>query len=208
MFFFIYREKAKDLLGQAKEVNEALNKTEEAQKNVTTTIDGVVKDIDAVRKLIDQLSNTTKDVQTQINETTGEIKNLNNKMQQLQNNITNNYNTAKRLQQSAGGIKKQAESTYYVSTQLQADYDKVRDNLDDKLQKVQNSKARVERLFNKALNLMAKVTNTENEINQLDKNPQEDKLKELENAIDGLISRMQEYNKLIEARAVHYNVCT
>lgn len=202
------REKAKDLLEQAEEVNKALNKTEEAQKNVTITIDGVVKDIDAVRKLIDQLSNKTKDVHSQINDTTGDIKGLNNKMLQLQNNITNNYNTAKRLQQSAGTIKKQAENTYYVSTELQTDYNEVKKNLDDKLEKVQNSKARVEDLFNKALELMAKVTNTENEINQLDKNPQEDKLRELENAIDGLIARMQEYNKIIEARAVHYNVCT
>lgn len=167
-----------------------------------------MKDIDAVRKLIDLLSNKTKDVQSQINDTTGDIKNLNNRMQQLQNDITNNYNTAKRLQSTAGGIKKEAEQTYYDSTQLQTDYNEVKENLDDKLSKIQNSKARVEDLFNKALELMAKVTKTENEINQLDKNPQEDKLRELENAIDGLISRMQEYTKIIEEKSVHYNVCT
>lgn len=185
-----------------------MNKTEEAQKNVTSAIDSVVKDIDAVRKLIDQLSNKTKDVQSQINGTTGEIKDLNNKMQQLQNNITNNYDTARRLQQTAGNIKKEAEKTYYDSTSLQADYIEVKENLDDKLSKIQNSKARVEDLFNKALELMAKVTKTENEIHQLDKNPQEDKLREMENAIDGLISRIQEYTSIIEARSVHYNVCT
>lgn len=206
--FCVYRGKAKDLLGQAEEVNNALNKTEEVQKNVTASIDGVVKDVDAVRKLIDLLSNKTKDVQSQVNETTGEIKNLNNRMLQLQNNLTNNYNTAMQLQKSAVEIKKNAENTYYQSTQLQTDYNDVKGTLDDKLQKVQNSRVRVEELFNKALMLMAKVTNTENEINQLDKNPQENKLRELENAIDGLISRMQEYNKIIEAKSVHYNVCT
>lgn len=185
-----------------------MNKTEETQKNVTTAIDSVVKDIDAVRKLIDLLSNKTKDVQLQINGTTGEIKDLNNRMQHLQNNITNNYDTAKRLQQIAGRIKQDAEKAYYNSTELQTDYNVVKENLNDKLSKIQNSKARVEDLFNKALELMAKVTKTENEINQLDKNPQEGKLRELENAIDGLISRIQEYTTIIEAKSVHYNVCT
>lgn len=205
---FFNRQKAKDLLGQAEGVNDALNKTEEAQEKVTTTIDIVVKDIDVVRKLIEQLSNKTKDVQSQINGTTGDIKDLNNRIQQLQNNITNNYDTAKRLQQTAGNIKKEAEKTYYASATLQTDYNKVKENLNDKLSKINNSKTRVEDLFNKALELMAKVTKTENEIYQLDKNPQEDKLREMENAIDGLISRIQEYTNIIEARSVHYNVCT
>lgn len=207
-FFYVCRERAKNLLGQAEEVNNVLNKTEQAQRNVTAAIDGVVEDIDSVKKIIDLLSNATKGVQSQINSTTAEIKNLNNKIQHLQNNITNDFNIAKRLQQSAGATKKQAENTYYESTQLQTDYNDVKENLNDKLNKVQSSKGRVEYLFNKALELMSKVTNTENEINLLDKNPQEAKLRELENAIDGLISRMQEYNKIIEARSVHYNVCT
>lgn len=129
-------------------------------------------------------------------------------MQQLQNNITSNYDSAKRLQQTAGNTKKEAEKTYKKSIQLQSDYDNVKENLNNKLSKVQNTKGRVEDLFNKALDLMAKVTKTENEINLMDKNPQEDKLRELENTIDGLIFRIQEYTRIIEDRSVYYNVCT
>lgn len=49
---FCYRKEANDLLAKASEVNDALNKTDEAQKDAKEAINNVLNDVKAVNELI------------------------------------------------------------------------------------------------------------------------------------------------------------
>lgn len=147
-------------------------------------------------------------MQSQINDTTEDIKSLNKKLAHLQNNMTNNNNNAKRLQLTADKLKQEANNTYQDSISLQTDYNIVQNDLDNKLKKIRDSKGRAEELFTKALALMGKVTKTEREMAELDSDLQENKLKELENTIQTLIDRMNAYTKIIDQKSIYYSTCT
>lgn len=78
----------------------------------------------------------------------------------------------------------------------------------NKLETIKNSKERAENLFARALDLMAKVSKTEKEMNALDNNAQEDKLHNLEGLIQESIAKMTQYIQAIESKSEHYNKCT
>lgn len=112
------------------------------------------------------------------------------------------------MQTTSNNIKEEAKKTYDESTELQTKYEIVQTNLTNKLDTIKNSKERAENLFARALDLMAKVSKTEKEMNALDNKAQEEKLKNLESVIEKLISDMTNYIQVIEAKSTHYNVCT
>lgn len=213
------------MLTQASEVNDALNKTEGARKGADEAINTVLEDIEAVNNLISEvntfyfsllryyilfilkLSDKTKNVQTQIDDTTNQIKNLNNDLGQLQNNITNNYNNAKRLQKASNDTRNDAKKTYEDSVNLQTKYQEVQKELTNKTKTVKNTKQRAEDLFERALKLMTKVSQTENEMSGMNNNLQEEKLNNLENVINELINQMTAYTRKIEDKSIYYNIC-
>lgn len=69
------------------------------------------------------------------------------------------------------------------------------------------SNHRANELFNRALNLVSKVTKTETDIRKLQEGKQNEDLAGLEKQLQELIQRMNHYTQKIEGRVQHYKIC-
>lgn len=90
---------------------------------------------------------------------------------------------------------------------LEKKYKTARKELEKKLNSVKSTKERANDLFTKALNLVAKVTTTQDSIQKLEDSNQGDELDGLERQLQALIKRMNEYTASLEKSVYHYKSC-
>ncbi|XP_060515754.1 laminin subunit beta-1 isoform X2 [Cylas formicarius] len=202
------KSNATKLLKDAEDVNKSLNKTQYAQLEAEAAVEKAWNDYKAVENILNEIGNKTEGAQ----ETTAEIHNQLNAIKEriidLQENITGNEQFANRVITESVNILKNAESTSAESKELQTKYEDARVKLDENLNKVKTTKERSNELFNKALNLVAKVTKTQEDIQRLEESAQDEELSNLENQLQNLIGRMMHYTKTLEERVQHYKICT
>lgn len=141
------------------------------------------------------------------NATADNIKGLEEQLNQLQRNITDNGIYANRVVNESTNILDEAVKTYNKFNNLQVKYNDVKSDLIINLNQVQASKERANMLFNKAFNLVAKVTRTEEDILKLENEGQEDDIYDLEAQLQDLIRRMDGYTMKIEERVQYYKLC-
>lgn len=155
-----------------------------------------------------QIGNTTYDAQIQTEETWTQIDGLGNKLKTLQTRITDNEFYTQRVIKESQEIYKEAHSTSEKSEQLLNEYQTVKAKLANKLGSVDDSKRRAADLFDRTLQLMSKIRNTESEIDTLRNSSLEEDIQNLKNEIQHLIVEMGDYTHKIEERAMFYKTCT
>lgn len=198
---------ATSILGDAAEVNEALETASVAQENAQSAIDKALDDIKIVNNRLEQIGIETESAQSRTGATANDIKRLEEQLNQLQRNITDNGLYADRVVNESTNILQKAMDTYDNFNALQTKYAKAKSNLTVNLTKVQSSKDRANELFNRALALIAKINNNKEEINKLESNTQKDTLEVLESKLQDLVRRMDGYNQKIQARVQYYKHC-
>lgn len=126
---------------------------------------------------------------------------------QLQQNITDNDIYANRVVNESVSILNVARNTYDKFNNLQVKYKKAKQDLNTNFNKVKSSKQRAQELFTKALNLVARVTKTQEEIERLENTAHGDDLSLLEAQLADLIRRMNGYTGNIEEMVKYYKIC-
>lgn len=135
------------------------------------------------------------------------IDTLKKKLTDLQRNITDNGIFANRVIEESVNIVKNAEKTKEDARQLEEKYNKTRNELDQKLNNVKSTKERANDLFTKALNLVSRITNTQEGIHKLEDSNQRDDLDHLERQLEMLIKKMNDYTSILEGKVVYYKNC-
>lgn len=132
---------------------------------------------------------------------------LRDKLTNLQRNITDNGNFANIVIKESENIKKNAQKTKEESVVLQNKYNKATHELDEKLNNVKGTKERANELYKKSLNLVAKVTKTQVEIENLENSGQLGDLETLERQLQNLIKKMNDYTGRLESKMQWYKNC-
>lgn len=125
----------------------------------------------------------------------------------LQKNITDNANSANRSIEESVITLKKAEKTKTDSVQLQESYKVARQDLNNTMDKVQTANERANNLSKKALDMVAKVQNNKNKIQMLQENNQDPTLERLEEELNRLIAKMEEYTMILESKVEYYKTC-
>lgn len=125
----------------------------------------------------------------------------------LQKNITDNANSANRSIEESVITLKKAEKTKTDSVQLQESYKVARQDLNNTMDKVQTANERANNLSKKALDMVAKVQNNKNKIQMLQENNQDPTLERLEDELNRLIAKMEEYTMILESKVEYYKTC-
>lgn len=125
----------------------------------------------------------------------------------LQKNITDNANSANRSIEESVITLKKAEKTKTDSVQLQESYKVARQHLNNTMDKVQTANERANNLSKKALDMVAKVQNNKNKIQMLQENNQDPTLERLEDELNRLIAKMEEYTMILESKVEYYKTC-
>ncbi|KAG5893086.1 hypothetical protein JTB14_029481 [Gonioctena quinquepunctata] len=201
------KSNATKLLKEAEDVNDSLNKTQDAQAEAEEAIDKAWDDYRTVEDILYQIGNNTEAAQETTNEIDNHIHTLKDKLTDLQRNITDNGIFANRVIEESGNIVKSAEKTKEESKELQNKYNKATHELERKLNNVKATKERAGDLFTKALNLVAKVTKTQEDIQKLEDNGQGEELENLENLLQELIKKMNSYTAQLDTRVLYYKNC-
>ncbi|CAH2007905.1 unnamed protein product [Acanthoscelides obtectus] len=201
------KENATKLLKEAEDVNDSLNKTQDAQAEAENAIDKARNDYKIVEDMLNTIENNTDAAQRTTKNIDDNIHALKSKLTDLQRNITDSGVFANRVIKNSVSIMKNAQQTKTDSAKLQEQYHTVQKELDDKLNNVKSIKERADELFNKALNLVAKVTKTQDDIHQLENNNQSNDLDHLERQLQNLIRRMNEYTGALEGKLQYYKSC-
>ncbi|KAF5294829.1 hypothetical protein FQA39_LY00313 [Lamprigera yunnana] len=195
--------KANEILKVAEEVKEALGNSSLAQEQAGIAISAAKGNIDKVNKLLDKIGNTTVDAQSKTNETFLQIEVLGGRLKVLQVKITSNEEFAKRVIEESQSIQKEANNTHEKFEKLLKHYNDVKVDLSSKLSTVDDSKTRAGNLFERTLQLMAKMKGVENAVDSLRSTP-EILLRNLEDEILSLTNEMEQHNKKIEQRESYY----
>lgn len=125
----------------------------------------------------------------------------------LQKNITDNANSANSTIEESVTTLKKAEKTKTDSVQLQESYKVARQDLNKTMDKVQTANERANNLSKKALDMVAKVQNNKNKIQMLQENNQDPTLERLEEELNRLIAKMEEYTMILESKVEYYKTC-
>lgn len=125
----------------------------------------------------------------------------------LQKNITDNANSANSTIEESVITLKKAEKTKTDSVQLQESYKVARQDLNNTMDKVQTANERANNLSKKALDMVAKVQNNKNKIQMLQENNQDPTLERLEDELNRLIAKMEEYTMILESKVEYYKTC-
>lgn len=125
----------------------------------------------------------------------------------LQKNITDNANSANSTIEESVNTLKKAEKTKTDSVQLQESYKVARQRLNNTMDKVQTANERANNLSKKALDMVAKVQNNKNKIQMLQENNQDPTLERLEEELNRLIAKMEEYTMILESKVEYYKTC-
>lgn len=125
----------------------------------------------------------------------------------LQKNITDNANSANSTIEESVNTLKKAEKTKTDSVQLQESYKVARQDLNKTMDKVQTANERANNLSKKALDMVAKVQNNKNKIQMLQENNQDPTLERLEEELNRLIAKMEEYTMILESKVEYYKTC-
>lgn len=75
------------------------------------------------------------------------------------------------------------------------------------MDKVQTANERANNLSKKALDMVAKVQNNKNKIQMLQENNQDPTLERLEEELNRLIAKMEEYTMILESKVEYYKTC-
>lgn len=126
----------------------------------------------------------------------------------MQTRITDNEFYTQRVIKESQEIYKEANSTSEKSERLLNEYKTVKSKLANKLGSVDDSKRRAADLFDRTLQLMSKIRNTESEIDTLRNSSLEEDIQNLKDEIQHLIFEMGDYTYKIEERATYYKTCT
>ncbi|CAG9828598.1 unnamed protein product [Diabrotica balteata] len=198
---------ATKLLKEAEDVNDVLNKTQDAQKEAESAIDKAWNDYRVVENILYMIGNKTESAQDLTTHIDTDIRGLKNKLTDLQRNITDNGIFANRVIEESINIKQNAQKTREESVVLQEKYNKATNELDQKLNNVKATKERASDLFKKSINLVAKVTKTQEDIQKLEDSGQLLELKTLEDTLQGLIKKMNDYTSRLEGKMQYYKNC-
>ncbi|KAJ8950383.1 hypothetical protein NQ314_007922 [Rhamnusium bicolor] len=154
-----------------------------------------------------KIGNDTENAQGTTGNIDKHIVILKEKLTDLQRNITDNGNFANRVIEESINIVKNAQKTKNDSIVLEDTYRTARNKLEQKLNSVKATNERANELSSKALNLVAKVTTTQEDIQKLEDSSQGDDLEALERQLKVLIEKMNEYTMTLENRVQYYKTC-
>ncbi|CAH1103667.1 unnamed protein product [Psylliodes chrysocephalus] len=201
------KSNATKLLKEAEDVIDVLNKTQDAQKEAEVAIEKAWDDYKMVEDILYMIGNKTESAQDLTNHIDSSIHALRDKLTNLQRNITDNGNFANIVIKESENIKKNAQKTKEESVVLQNKYNKATHELDEKLNNVKGTKERANELYKKSLNLVAKVTKTQVEIENLENSGQLGDLETLERQLQNLIKKMNDYTGRLESKMQWYKNC-
>nr|XP_023021103.1 laminin subunit beta-1 isoform X2 [Leptinotarsa decemlineata] len=201
------KSNATKLLKEAEDVNDSLNQTRDAQVEAEEAIEKAWDDYRTVEDILYQIGNNTETAQNTTQDIHNHIHTLKNKLTDLQRNITDNGIFANRVIEESENIVKSAQKTKDDSLELQNKYNAATGELEQKLNNVKATKERANDLFTKALNLVARVTKTQEDIQKLEDSGQGEELKNLENLLQDLIKKMNKYTSQLDNKVLFYKNC-
>lgn len=198
---------ATKLKEDADEITKSLEDSKEAQKEAEEAIAVAVEDYSNIEGILKEIANETAAAQENTVKIKQNIDDLGEMLMNLQNNITNNGIYANRVVNESVNIISNAKKTNTDYNELQNKYGKAKNDLNVKLEKATNFKDRSNELFTMALDIAVKVTKTQEEIEKLEKDSQGSELEKLENQLQDLIRKMNDYNNQLEHKVQYYKVC-
>lgn len=201
------KNNATKLLKEAEDVKDVLKKTKGAQKEAENAIDKAWEDYKVVEDILHMIGNKIQSAQNLTNRIDDDIHVLKDKLADLQRNITDNGIFANRVVEESVNIKKNAQKTKEESGVLQDKYNKATNDLAKKLNNVKVTKERASELFKKSINLVAKVTKTQEDIQKLEDSGQLYDIETLERQLQGLIKKMSDYTGQLESKMQYYKHC-
>ncbi|XP_076262261.1 laminin subunit beta-1 isoform X1 [Rhynchophorus ferrugineus] len=201
------KSNATKLLTDAEAVNQSLNKTQDAQTEAENTINKAGENYKEVENILNKIEVETQNAEGVTSDINDKLKEIKGKLSDLQTNITENQNYADRFIKESKDILSKAINTTEESRKLQTKYEDAKTRLDDNLKRVKNTRDRSNELYNKAVNLVATVSSTQEDIRRLENDEHGKELEELEKDLQGLISLMQTYTMKLEEKVKYYKTC-
>ncbi|ERL94756.1 hypothetical protein D910_12030, partial [Dendroctonus ponderosae] len=192
------KSNATELLNNAEAVNQSLNKTQDAQQEAINAIDKAWSDYENITNILKEIGSKTKAAEG--NNIKRRLEYLQQNITALQKNITDSENSASRTIEESENTLKKAEKTRSDSEELQGKYKTARHRLTDTLIKVDKTKGRAKDLSKKALDLVEKVNNNKNKIQELKESSQDSDLDDLEKKLKSLIDQMNSYTETLETK--------
>lgn len=125
----------------------------------------------------------------------------------LQKSVQGNRFTAQTLKNDSVNIEKKVNQTQSNLKQLQDDYETAEQRLNDTINKVQDSQHKAKGLHDRALNLTATVTKTQEDILKLKNLAVGGNLYSLRDEIERLLEEMEFYTGEIESKADYFKNC-
>lgn len=133
---------------------------------------------------------------------------LDEKLKDLRKLIQGSRFTAQILKNDSVNIGEKVEETTSNLNKLENDYKNAEKELNNTLAKVLDSRQKAVGLYDRALNLTATVTKTQEDLLKLQNQSAGGNLSALASEIDRLVKEMDDYTSIIEKKADYFKHCT